>query len=143
MTLGVNWMVTLTFDAGVNVILSEDPEGIDGDDPAVPIERNIGGSLDPFINTTNTMALMNVLRQATAMTLVAMIGSRAAPVDVGAIPSWREAMRGREWCWARRRLGHLARCCSYPQRPALALHVAKQCVGGDAAGASRQNLELR
>jgi hypothetical protein len=68
---------TLTINAGVNVTLPEDPEGLDGYGPAVPIERDVGGSMDPFINTSNTAALFTAFRNGTSMNLMALLGSTA------------------------------------------------------------------
>lgn len=79
----------LTIDAGVNVILPEDPEGADGYGPAVAIERDTGGSMDPFMSTTSAVALMTAFRNGTAMTLMAMIGSTAGNRFLAVCPAIR------------------------------------------------------
>lgn len=68
---------TLTINAGVNVILPDDPEGADGYGASVPVGRDVGGSLDPYMTTTNAVTLMNAFRAGTSMTLMALLGSSA------------------------------------------------------------------
>lgn len=68
---------TLTINAGVNVILPDDPEGADGYGASVPVERDVGGSLNPYINTVTAVGLMNAFRAGTSMTLMGLLGSSA------------------------------------------------------------------
>jgi hypothetical protein len=68
---------TLRFDAGVNVVLPDDPESAQGYGAGVPVERDVGGSLDPYMNTTNSAALFTAFQAGTAMNLMAIVGSSA------------------------------------------------------------------
>lgn len=67
----------LMVDAGVSVVLPDNPEATEGYDPAVPIERDVRGSVDPLMDTTTTLALWNAFRAGTPMPLMAIIGSTA------------------------------------------------------------------
>lgn len=67
----------LTLNAGVNIILPDDPEASEGYGAAVPVERAMGGSLDPYMHTTYAAGLMTNFRAGTAMPLAAVIGSAA------------------------------------------------------------------
>jgi len=67
----------LALDAGISVVLPDDPEAAEGYGPALPIERDSRGSIDPLINTTTSVALFNAFRAGTAMPLMAIIGSTA------------------------------------------------------------------
>jgi predicted acylesterase/phospholipase RssA len=53
------------------------PEATEGYDPAVPVERDARGSIDPLMNTTNAVALFTAFRQGTAMSLMAILGVTA------------------------------------------------------------------
>jgi hypothetical protein len=66
---------TLSFDAGVNVVLPDNPETASGVDAAVPIERAMGGRLDPLMNVSSYVALFNAFRAGTPMPLGAIIGT--------------------------------------------------------------------
>lgn len=66
---------TLRFDAGVNVTLPDDPESAEGYGASVPVERAVGGSMDPLMNTANAVTLFNNFKGGTQMSLMAMIGS--------------------------------------------------------------------
>lgn len=68
---------TLTLNGGVNTVLPDDPESAEGYGPALPIERDVGGSLDPLMNTTNSVALFNNFRNGTNMRMAAMLGTTA------------------------------------------------------------------
>jgi len=68
---------TLTINAGVTVILPDDPEAQDGYGPSVPVERDVSGNLDPYINTASAVGLMDNFRAGTSMTLMAILGSTA------------------------------------------------------------------
>ena len=67
----------LALDAGVSVVLPDDPEAAEGYGPALPIERDSRGSIDPLMNTTTSVALFNAFRAGTAMPIMAIIGSTA------------------------------------------------------------------
>lgn len=67
----------LSFDYGVSVTLPDNPEATEGYDPAVPIERDARGSVDPLMDTTSTLALWNAFRAGTAMPLMAILGTAA------------------------------------------------------------------
>ncbi len=77
---------SLTINAGVNVMLPEDPEGADGYGLPVPIERDTSGSLDPFQNTTNAVTLFTAFKSGTAMSLMALIGSTAGNRFLAVVP---------------------------------------------------------
>lgn len=64
-----------TLTAGVRVLLPDDPEAAEGYGPGVPIERDSGGTLDPYMVTTTQVALMNAFRGGTAMPFQAILGS--------------------------------------------------------------------
>jgi ParB-like chromosome segregation protein Spo0J len=64
-------------EAGVSVTLPDNPEATEGYDPAVPVERDARGAIDPLMNTTTAVALFNAFRQGTAMSLMAILGATA------------------------------------------------------------------
>jgi hypothetical protein len=64
-------------EAGVSVTMPDNPEATEGYDPAVPVERDARGSIDPLMNTTTAVALFNAFRQGTAMSLMAILGVTA------------------------------------------------------------------
>lgn len=68
---------SLTINAGVNIILPDDPEATEGSAPAVPVERVVAGSLDPYMNTTLSPARFAAFQAGTEVTLMAIIGSTA------------------------------------------------------------------
>jgi hypothetical protein len=78
---------TLTINAGVNVILPDDPESAEGYGAALPIERDVAGNLDPYMNTTNSVALFNAFRAGTPMSLMAIIGSTPGNRFVAIVPN--------------------------------------------------------
>ncbi len=78
---------TLTINAGVNVILPDDPESAEGYGAALPIERDVAGNLDPYMNTTNSVALFNAFRAGTPMSLMAIIGSTAGNRFLAIVPN--------------------------------------------------------
>ena len=78
---------TLTINAGVNVILPDDPESAEGYGAALPIERDVAGNLDPYMNTTNSVALFNAFRTGTPMSLMAIIGSTPGNRFVAIVPN--------------------------------------------------------
>jgi hypothetical protein len=77
----------LTLNAGVNVILPDDPESAEGYGPAVPVERAIGGSIDPYMESTTGVGLLNNFRGGTAMPFMAIIGSTAGNRFAVTVPS--------------------------------------------------------
>ncbi|MCC7282775.1 MAG: hypothetical protein IT556_10355, partial [Acetobacteraceae bacterium] len=78
---------TLTINVGVNVVLPDNPESAEGYDAAVPIERDVAGSLDPYMETTNSVSLFSNFRTGTAMPLMAVIGSTAGNRFVAILPN--------------------------------------------------------
>jgi hypothetical protein len=68
---------TMSFDAGVGIVLPDNPEAAEGVDPGVPIERAATGRMDPYMNTTNYVSLFNNFRAGTTMPIAAIIGSTA------------------------------------------------------------------
>lgn len=79
-------MKTLSIAAGVNTILPDDPESTEGYGPAVAIERDTSGSLDPYMNTANSTTLMTAFRAGTVMSLMAVIGSTAGNRMLAMVP---------------------------------------------------------
>ena len=67
----------LMIDAGVSVILPDNPEAAEGYDPAIPAERDSRGSIDPLMSTTTSVAIFNAFRLGTPMPLMAVVGSAA------------------------------------------------------------------
>ncbi len=67
----------LMIDAGVSVILPDNPEAAEGYDPAIPSERDSRGSIDPLMSTTTSVAIFNAFRLGTPMPLMAVVGSAA------------------------------------------------------------------
>ena len=67
----------LMFDFGVGVVIPDNPEAPEGYDPAVPVDRDSRGSIDPLMDTTTGIALWNAFRTGQAMPLMAVIGETA------------------------------------------------------------------
>jgi hypothetical protein len=67
----------LSLQAGVRVVLPDDPEAAEGYGPGVPIERDSSGTLDPYMITTTQVALMDNFRTGVNMPLMAIIGATA------------------------------------------------------------------
>lgn len=78
---------TLTIGAGINVILPDDPESAEGYGSAVPVERDTAGSLDPYMNTSNSVSLFTAFRAGTAMSLMAIVGSAAGNRMLVTVPT--------------------------------------------------------
>lgn len=68
---------TLSIDAGVGLMLPENPEAPSGYNPAVPISRAVRTTIDPLMNTTNQVALFNDFIGGTSGALMAQLGSTA------------------------------------------------------------------
>jgi predicted Rdx family selenoprotein len=77
---------TLRIDAGVNVTLPDDPESSEGYGAGVPVERAIGGTMDPLMNTSNGAALFTAFKNGTQMSLMAILGSTAGNRFVAICP---------------------------------------------------------
>ena len=67
----------LMFDAGVEVTLPDNPEAVEGYDPAVPIARDSKGSIDPLMDTSTSIAIYDNFRAGTPMPIIAIIGATA------------------------------------------------------------------
>jgi hypothetical protein len=80
-------LATLQLSAGVQLVLPEDPEAAEGFGPCVPIGRAVGGSLDPLINTTNSIALFNAFRAGTTLNLMAIFGTTAGNRMLVTVPA--------------------------------------------------------
>lgn len=78
---------TLSVAAGVNVVLPDDPESAEGYGPAVPVERDVAGNLNPLMNTTNSVALFNAFKAGTSLSLMAIIGSTAGNRMLVTVPA--------------------------------------------------------
>jgi hypothetical protein len=77
---------TLRIDAGVNVTLPDDPESAEGYGAGVPVERAVGGSMDPLMNTSNADNLFTAFKAGTQMSLMAILGSTAGNRFVAICP---------------------------------------------------------
>jgi hypothetical protein len=77
---------TLRIDAGVNVTLPDDPESAEGYGAGVPVERAVGGSMDPLMNTSNAASLFTAFKAGTQMSLMAILGSTAGNRFVAICP---------------------------------------------------------
>lgn len=67
----------LMFDAGVEIVLPDNPEAVEGYDPAVPIARDSRGSIDPLMDTSLATTLYDNFRAGTPMPLIAVVGGTA------------------------------------------------------------------
>jgi hypothetical protein len=79
----------LSVQAGVATVLPENPEALEGYDPAVPVERDVAGSLDPLMDTTVSVSRFNNFRNGTNMILGAILGSTAGNRFAVVLPSIR------------------------------------------------------
>jgi hypothetical protein len=68
---------TLSVAANVTTILPDDPESAEGYGPALSTDRAPGGSMNPYVDTTKNLAIMNAFRLGTSMNLMAQLGSTA------------------------------------------------------------------
>ena len=75
--------------AGVATVLPENPEATEGYDPAVPVQRNVSGSIDPLMDTTVSVGRFNNFRNGTNMILGAILGSTAGNRFAIVLPSIR------------------------------------------------------
>lgn len=80
---------TLSLDAGIQAVLPDNPESLEGYDPAVPILRDTKGAIDPYMNTTNAVTLYNNFRNGTPMPLMAIVGSTAGNRFLVTVPNAR------------------------------------------------------
>jgi hypothetical protein len=78
---------TLQLNAGVQVVLPDDPESAQGYGPSVPVERDVSGSIDPLMNTANSVALFSNFTAGTTMNLMAIIGSTAGNRMLVVVPA--------------------------------------------------------
>lgn len=81
---------TLTVQAGVSILLPDDPEAAEGSGAAVPVERVAGGSMDPYMNTTTSPARFTAFQNGTNVSLMAIVGSTAGNRFLLAMPSIRK-----------------------------------------------------
>ena len=79
----------LSIQAGVATVLPENPEATEGYDPAVPVERDVAGSLDPLMDTTVSVSRFNNFRNGANMRLGAILGSTAGNRFAIVLPSVR------------------------------------------------------
>lgn len=79
----------LSIQGGVATVLPENPEATEGYDPAVPVERDVAGSLDPLMDTTVSVGRFNNFRNGTNMILGAILGSAAGNRFAIVLPSIR------------------------------------------------------
>jgi hypothetical protein len=66
---------SLSVQAGVVTVLPENPEALEGYDPAVPVERNVAGTIDPLMDTLLSVNRFNSFRQGRKMNLGAILGT--------------------------------------------------------------------
>lgn len=76
----------VTLALGVQTVLPDNPEALEGYDPAVAISRDITGSLDPYMNVTSYVSLFSNFRQGVAMPFQAVIGSTVGNRFVVTVP---------------------------------------------------------
>ena len=81
---------SLTVNAGVNIILPDDPEAAEGAGPAIPVERAVSGQMDPYMNTTLSPARFAVFQGGTNVPLMAIIGSVAGNRFLLTLPAIRK-----------------------------------------------------
>lgn len=81
---------SLSINAGVTTILPDDPEASEGTGAALATKRAIGGSLDPYMNTTLTPARFAAFQAGTLVTLEAIIGSTAGNRFLLTLPAIRK-----------------------------------------------------
>lgn len=79
----------LMLDAGVSAVLPDNPEAVEAYDPAVPIDRQSGGSLDPLMDTSLSVAQYDNFKAGTNMPILAVIGSTAGNRFLATVPSAR------------------------------------------------------
>lgn len=68
---------TLSVAAGTTVVLPDDPESAEGYGPALATDRAANGSMNPYVDTTKNLALMNAFRLGTSMNMMAQLGTTA------------------------------------------------------------------
>jgi hypothetical protein len=66
---------TVNFNFGVQTVLPDNPEALEGYDPAVPTNRDTAGSLDPYMNVNTYVDLFNAFRQGNGMPLQVILGT--------------------------------------------------------------------
>jgi len=66
---------TVSYALGITTQLPDNPEALDGYDPAIPTERAVTGSLDPLMNTTSYAALFGKFQGGTNMPLATILGT--------------------------------------------------------------------
>jgi len=81
---------SLSVQAGVSIILPDDPEAAQGTGPALPSERATSGSLDPLMNTTLSPTRFAAFQAGTNVSLMAIIGSTAGNRFLLCMPSVRK-----------------------------------------------------
>jgi hypothetical protein len=85
---------SLRLEAGVGVVLPDDPEALEGVAPAVPIERAGIGTMDPLMDTTTQVALFNAIKDGANMPFMAIVGSTAGNRFLILAPAARVQARG-------------------------------------------------
>ncbi len=84
----------LTVNAGVNIVLPDDPEAPEGVGPAVPVERAVAGNLDPLMNTSLSPARFAAFQAGTSVALMAIVGTVAGNRFLLTLPSIRKVQMG-------------------------------------------------
>jgi len=80
---------TATFNGGVTTILPDDPESAQGYGASVQTERAMGGAINPYMNTSNSVTLFTAFTAGTTMNLMTIIGSTAGNRMIVTVPAAR------------------------------------------------------
>ena len=78
-----------TLNAGIGTVLPDNPEASEGYDAAIPVERAMGGGIDPLMDTTNSVTLFTNFRTGVNMRLGAVFGTTAGNRFSLVVPSAR------------------------------------------------------
>jgi len=81
---------SLSIQGGVTTVLPDNPEQSEGYDPAVPTERDVGGTLDPLTDTSLSVARFDAFRFGTNVPLMVIIGSTPGNRFLITLPSIRK-----------------------------------------------------
>ncbi len=81
---------SLVVNSGVKILLPDDPEAVEGAGPALPTERLVSGTLDPYMNTSLSPARFAAFQAGAEVPLFAIIGSQVGNRFVLTLPSVRK-----------------------------------------------------
>lgn len=80
---------SLALQAGVNVVLPDNPEAAEGVDAAVPTARQVSGTIDPLMSTTSSSGRWTRFSAGTSASMIAIVGSTAGNRFALACPAVR------------------------------------------------------